>query len=174
LKTIGVTDILAVAAVGGITDKFAPGVLSVPDQIIDYTHSREQSFFSEQFRADNHIDFTWPYDQDLREILLKAAADAGLTALDGATYAAVQGPRLETAAEIRRLARDGCDLVGMTGMPEACLAREAELPYATLAVAANWAAGITNNVLAMDEIQQTLAGGIDDVKTIIANVIKQL
>ncbi|WP_417541543.1 S-methyl-5'-thioinosine phosphorylase [Methylophaga thalassica] len=174
LKTIGVTDILAVAAVGGITDKFAPGVLAVPDQIIDYTHGREQSFFSEQFRADNHIDFTWPYDQELREILLKAAADAGLTALDGATYAAVQGPRLETAAEIRRLARDGCDLVGMTGMPEACLAREAELSYATLAVVANWAAGITNNVLTMDEIQQTLAGGIDDVKTIIANVMKQL
>lgn len=174
LKAIGVTDILAVAAVGGITDKFAPGVLSVPDQIIDYTHSREQSFFSEQFRADNHIDFTWPYDGELRETLLKAAADAGLSALDGATYAAVQGPRLETAAEIRRLARDGCDLVGMTGMPEACLAREAELPYATLAVVANWAAGITNNVLTMDEIQQTLAEGIDDVKTIIANVIKQL
>ncbi|SFJ88616.1 S-methyl-5'-thioinosine phosphorylase [Methylophaga sulfidovorans] len=174
LKAIGVTDILAVAAVGGITDKFTPGVLSVPDQIIDYTHSREQSFFSEQFRADNHIDFTWPYDDELRETLLKAAADAGLSALDGATYAAVQGPRLETAAEIRRLARDGCDLVGMTGMPEACLAREAELPYATLAVVANWAAGITNNVLTMDEIQQTLAEGIDDVKTIIANVIKQL
>ncbi len=174
LKAIGVTDILAVAAVGGITDKFAPGVLAVPDQIIDYTHSREQSFFSEQFRADNHIDFTWPYDSELREALLKAATDASLSVLDGATYAAVQGPRLETAAEIRRLANDGCDLVGMTGMPEACLAREAELPYATLAVVANWAAGITDNVLTMNEIQQTLADGIDDVKTIIANVIKQI
>lgn len=174
LKVIGVTDILAVAAVGGITDKFAPGMLSVPDQIIDYTHSREQSFFSEHFRADNHIDFTWPYDAELRKALLNAASDAGLSVHDGATYAAVQGPRLETAAEIRRLERDGCDLVGMTGMPEACLAREAELRYATLAIVANWAAGKTENVLTMTEIQQTLANGIDDVKSIIAHVIERL
>lgn len=174
LSAIGVTDILAIAAVGGITEKFGPGVLSVPDQIIDYTHSREQSFFSERFRADNHIDFTWPYDAELRETILKATANAGLTAVDGATYAAVQGPRLETAAEIRRLEKDGCDLVGMTGMPEACLAREAELPYATLAIVANWAAGKTKDVLTMTEIQHTLAAGIDDVKSIIAHVIKQL
>ncbi|GAA0214394.1 MULTISPECIES: S-methyl-5'-thioinosine phosphorylase [Methylophaga] len=174
LKVIGVTDILAVAAVGGITDKYAPGVLSVPDQIIDYTHSREQSFFSERFRADNHIDFTWPYDAELRQTLLSAATDAGLSVNDGATYAAVQGPRLETAAEIRRLERDGCDLVGMTGMPEACLAREAELRYATLAIVANWAAGKTENVLTMTEIQQTLANGIDDVKSIIAHVIERI
>ena len=174
LKVIGVTDILAVAAVGGITDKYAPGVLSVPDQIIDYTHSREQSFVSERFRADNHIDFTWPYDAELRQTLLSAATDAGLSVNDGATYAAVQGPRLETAAEIRRLERDGCDLVGMTGMPEACLAREAELRYATLTIVANWAAGKTENVLTMTEIQQTLANGIDDVKSIIAHVIERL
>ena len=174
LKVIGVTDILAVAAVGGITDKYAPGVLSVPDQIIDYTHSREQSFFSERFRADNHIDFTWPYDAELRQVLLSAATDAGLLVHDGSTYAAVQGPRLETAAEIRRLERDGCDLVGMTGMPEACLAREAELRYATLTIVANWAAGKTENVLTMTEIQQTLANGIDDVKSIIAHVIERI
>ena len=174
LKVIGVTDILAVAAVGGITDKYAPGLLSVPDQIIDYTHSREQSFFSERFRADNHTDFTWPYDAELRQVLLNAAIDASLSAHDGATYAAVQGPRLETAAEIRRLERDGCDLVGMTGMPEACLAREAELRYATLTIVANWAAGKTENVLTMTEIQQTLANGIDDVKSIIAHVIERI
>lgn len=174
LKVIGVTDILAVAAVGGITDKYAPGVLSVPDQIIDYTHNREQSFFSERFRADNHIDFTWPYDAELRQVLLSAATDAGLLVHDGSTYAAVQGPRLETAAEIRRLERDGCDLVGMTGMPEACLAREAELRYATLTIVANWAAGKTENVLTMTEIQQTLANGIDDVKSIIAHVIERI
>lgn len=174
LKKAGVTSIIGVAAVGGITSKYGPSVLVVPDQIIDYTHSREHTFFSEQFRADNHIDFTWPYDAELRQALLNAAQSRNLSIIDGATYGAVQGPRLETAAEIKRMANDGCDLVGMTGMPEASLAREAELPYASLAIVANWAAGVSPELLTMAQIQQTLSAGIGEVKDLIAQFIEQM
>lgn len=170
LKQLGVSHIVAVAAVGGIGEVFAPGRLVVPDQLIDYTHDREQSFFSDAFSADRHIDFTWPYHAELRQMLLQSAQAAKLILIDGATYGAVQGPRLETAAEIRRLARDGCDLVGMTGMPEAYLAREAGLPYATLAVVANWAAGIADSELSMDDIHHTLEAGIENVRKVIAGL----
>ena len=171
LQSVGVTHIIAAAAVGGISEEQAPGTLSVPDQIIDYTHGREQSFYSDDFSADKHIDFTWPYDSALRQALLNEGKHLNLRLVDKATYGAVQGPRLETAAEIRRMANDGCDLVGMTGMPEAYLAREAGIAYATLAVVANWAAGITDEVLTMEEINRTLAAGMDDVKAVIAGVI---
>ena len=171
LKQSGVTHILAVAAVGGIGEQYGPGTLAVPDQIIDYTHGREQSFFSDAFSADKHIDFTYPYHPAVREAILNIAMELGLNPVDGGTYGAVQGPRLETAAEIRRMARDGCDLVGMTGMPEAYLAKEAGIDYATLAVVANWAAGVTESELSMAEIEQTLAAGIDNVQAVIAGVI---
>lgn len=171
MKQLGASHIVAVAAVGGISEKFAPGTLAVPDQIIDYTYAREQSFFSDDFSAEKHIDFTWPYHADSRRKLLKVGASLGLKLVDGGTYGAVQGPRLETAAEIRRMAQDGCDLVGMTGMPEAYLAKEAGLAYATLAVVANWAAGVTDAELTMDEINRTLAAGIDNVRAVIAGVI---
>jgi len=171
MKQVGVTQILAVAAVGGITADYGPGTLAIPDQIIDYTHGREQSFFSDDFSSDKHIDFTWPYDETMRLNILKAANSLEQAIIDGGTYGAVQGPRLETAAEIRRMAQDGCDLVGMTGMPEACLAREAGLDYATLAVVANWAAGIDEGELTMQQIHDTLAQGIDSVRALIARVI---
>ncbi|KGM06471.1 5'-methylthioadenosine phosphorylase [Methylophaga thiooxydans] len=171
LSQLGVTDIIAVAAVGGITTDFGPGALAVPDQLIDYTYGREQSFYSDDFSVDKHIDFTWPYTESLRQNILHAATTSQLKVIAGATYGAVQGPRLETAAEIRRMARDGCDIVGMTGMPEAYLARELELNYATLAVVANWAAGIAEGELTMQQISETLADGIDNVRMLIAGVI---
>lgn len=172
LRQAGVTDILAVAAVGGITANYGPGSLATPDQIIDYTYGREQSFYSDDFSADKHIDFTWPYTESLRQKILQVAAKQTLQVWDGATYGAVQGPRLETAAEICRIAQDGCDLVGMTGMPEAYLARELGMNYATLAVVANWAAGIVDGeTLSMQQISDTLSAGIDNVRTIISGVI---
>lgn len=174
LKQLDVSHIVAVAAVGGITESCGPGVLAVPDQIIDYTHGREQSFFSDDFSADKHIDFSWPYHVGLRQLMLRAGNSLRLGLVDGGTYGAVQGPRLETAAEIRRMQRDGCDLVGMTGMPEAYLAREAGIHYATLAVVANWAAGIADDELTMDDINRTLAAGIDNVRNVIAGVIDLL
>jgi 5'-methylthioadenosine phosphorylase len=118
-----------------------PGILVVPDQIIDYTYGREFTFFDGLNRPVTHIDFTFPYCPVLRERVLDAARTAKEHCIDGGTYAAVQGPRLETAAEIRRFERDGADMIGMTGMPEASLAKELGLSYATIAVVVNHAAG---------------------------------
>lgn len=154
LKQQGVTQIVAVATVGGITADFPPGSLAVPDQIIDYTWGRASTFFegaaSDGDGIVRHIDFTQPFDTSLRESLLKVVAAKGEALHDGGTYAATQGPRLETAAEIKRLARDGADMVGMTGMPEAALARELGLPYALLAVVVNAAAGTGASSRAID------------------------
>ncbi len=141
LKEAGATGILSVASVGGIRTDFAPGTLVVPHQIIDYTWGRESTYFDEVDKRVVHIDFTNPYDEVLRRRLVAAAVSAAEPIVDGAVYGATQGPRLETAAEVSRLERDGVDVVGMTGMPEAALARELELPYAALNVVANWAAG---------------------------------
>ena len=140
LRSVGVTWIVSVASVGGIGGAMAPGVLVVPDQIIDYTWGRESSYQNGTQEKVIHIDFTHPYDSGVRSAILTAAAAQGEPVIDGAVYATTQGPRLETAAEIIRLERDGADIVGMTGMPEAALARELEIPYAALCVVANWAA----------------------------------
>lgn len=141
LRECGVREIVSVASVGGIRADLGPGTLAVPDQIIDYTWGRASTFFEGTDMPVNHVDFTHPYSSSLRARILAAAAAAGEALADGATYAATQGPRLETAAEIDRLERDGCHLVGMTGMPEAVLARELEIDYAAIAVVANYAAG---------------------------------
>jgi 5'-methylthioinosine phosphorylase len=141
LRDLKVDGVFAVATVGGIRDDLAPGALVVPDQIIDYTHGRKSTFFEGADAPVTHVDFTLPYSSRLRAALRDAATACGEPVVDGGVYACTQGPRLETAAEIARLARDGADMVGMTGMPEAALAREAELDYATLAVVVNHAAG---------------------------------
>ncbi len=139
LKSIGVEAVIAISTVGGIREDLLPGVLAVPDQIVDYTHGRANSYFNEEQVV--HVEFTDPYDAGLRAQLLSAGKKAGVEIVGGGVYAATQGPRLETAAEINRLERDGCDMVGMTGMPEAALARELELRYAVCAVVLNRAAG---------------------------------
>ncbi len=141
LREEGATEIVAVASVGGIRADLGPGTLVVPHQIIDYTWGRRSTFFEGGDVPVSHVDFTAPYSEPLRQKLLAAARACGETLLDGAVYAATQGPRLETAAEIDRLERDGADLVGMTGMPEAALARELDLGYAAIAVVVNHAAG---------------------------------
>jgi 5'-methylthioinosine phosphorylase len=141
LKDLKVEGVVAVATVGGIRAGIDPGSLVLPHQIIDYTHSRKATFFEGPDVPVTHIDFTQPYSEPLRAELLGAAAACGEPMIDGAVYACTQGPRLETAAEIERIAHDGGDIVGMTGMPEAALAREAALDYATLAVVVNHAAG---------------------------------
>ena len=141
LKDAGATRIASVATVGGIRHEFGPGVLIVPDQIIDYTWGRASTFFEGPGAKVTHIDFTEPYSGELRQAILAAAKACGEAIADGGCYGATQGPRLETAAEIARMERDGADLVGMTAMPEAALAREAGLEYAAIAVVANHAAG---------------------------------
>jgi 5'-methylthioinosine phosphorylase len=141
LQEQGARRVVSVASVGGIRADLSPGVIVVPDQIIDYTHGRAFTYFDGRDRSVVHIDFTYPYSPELRAQILDAARRADETCLDGGVYAAVQGPRLETAAEVTRLERDGADMVGMTGMPEASLARELGLNYATIAVVVNHAAG---------------------------------
>jgi 5'-methylthioadenosine phosphorylase len=141
LRAAGADDIVSIATVGGIRADLLPGTLAIPDQIIDYTWGRESSFHSPGKGEVRHIDFTHPYCETLRQRLLRAAGAAQEPVVAGGTYAATQGPRLETAAEIGRLERDGADMVGMTGMPEAALARELGLCYAAIAVVVNHAAG---------------------------------
>ena len=141
LKDLGARRVLAINTVGGITERFGPRVLALPDQLIDYTWGRTSSFWDGEGGEVLHVDFGDPYTPSLRRDVLAAAAKSGTALVDGGCYGATQGPRLETKAEIARMRRDGCDLVGMTGMPEAGLARELGLDYACLAVVANWAAG---------------------------------
>ena len=141
LKAIGAQRVLAINTVGGITERFGPRVLALPDQLIDYTWGRTSSFWDGEGGDVLHVDFGDPYTPSLRQAVRGAAARSGTALVDGGCYGATQGPRLETRAEIARMRRDGCDLVGMTGMPEAGLARELGLDYACLAVVANWAAG---------------------------------
>lgn len=169
LRQLGVERVVAINAVGGIGAEYAPRTLGVPDQLIDYTHGRLSSFSDFEGEQVQHIDFSEPYTAGLRHALLTAGARAGVALVDGGVYGATQGPRLETRAEIARLRRDGCDLVGMTGMPEAALAREAGLQYAGLAVVANWAAGCGDAAeISLDEIYANLADGMQQVRRVLA------
>lgn len=160
LKQLGVTEIVAVAAVGGIGKAMAPGQLAIPDQLIDYSYGREHTFFADDLAHVTHIDFTEPYTASLRRRILQAAHNADLELIPSGTYGCTQGPRLETVAEIKRMAQDGCDLVGMTGMPEAALARELDIAYANISVVANWGAGIVSGEITMAEIEKNLEGGM--------------
>lgn len=160
LREVGVSDIVGMTAVGGISQDMQPGVLCVPDQIIDYTYGRHHTYFEGNESGVRHVDFSEPYCQALRDRLVSAGERAGLSLLTKGTYGATQGPRLETAAEIQRLARDGCDLVGMTGMPEAGLARELGLCYANLSLVVNWAAGLSPGPISMEEIETQLSSGV--------------
>jgi 5'-methylthioinosine phosphorylase len=175
LKDAGADRIVSVASVGSIRKDLKPGSLAVPDQIVDYTWGRRSTFFEGSGSPVNHIDFTEPFSASLRKVLLKAAADCKEKVLDGGVYAATQGPRLETAAEINRLERDGAEIVGMTGMPEAALAREISLEYATIAVVANYAAGRGDSAHAipLDKIGAILEEAMGRVRRIIEKVCEE-
>lgn len=160
LKQLGVTEIIAVAAVGGIGALMAPGHIAIPDQLIDYSYGREHTFFADDLEQVTHIDFTEPYSPHLRKRIIQGAHNGGIAITETGTYGCTQGPRLETIAEIKRMAQDGCDLVGMTGMPEAALARELELDYANISVVANWGAGIVEGEITMAEIEKNLEVGM--------------
>jgi len=174
LKELGVKTVIAVAAVGSIHPDMQPIDLVIPHQLIDYTWSREHTFFAEDLSHVTHIDFSHPYCESLRSQLLAAAQQVDFKVHSEGVYGATQGPRLETAAEINRMEREGCDIVGMTGMPEAALARELELCYATCAVVVNPAAGRGAAPITMDEIEKNLRGGIQQVRQLLAEVIQTL
>ena len=172
LQMAGVTRIIAVNAVGGITDAMDAQAICIPDQIIDYTHGRADTFFDGIFQPLDHIDFSFPYDSQLTQKLHEVACSANILVQFKGVYGATQGPRLETAAEVIRLERDGCDIVGMTGMPEAVLARELNIPYACLALVVNKAAGKSDELITMDDIRSALKVGIANIQTIIDHFLQ--
>lgn len=176
LKDHGIEAVIGVAAVGGISPDVPPGSLVVPDQIVDYTYGRAHTFFEDEDAPVVHVDFTYPYDEPLRQRLLAAAAKAEVPITAAGVYGATQGPRLESAAEINRMDRDGCTIVGMTGMPEAALAREAELAYAHLAVIVNEAAGrgAPGEIITMDIIRGHMERGMGQVVDVLRAVATDL
>lgn len=165
LHAAGVQRVIAVNAVGGISPEFPPGTLAIPDQLIDYSWGRAHTFTQGGVGPVQHVDFTEPYSRSMRAVLLAAAGRSGQRVHDGGVYAVTQGPRLETAAEINRLARDGCDLVGMTGMPEAGLARELGLEYACCAVVVNFAAGRGGDIHA--DFERWVEAGMADARVLL-------
>ena len=173
LQQLGATHIVAVNAVGGIHSEMVSGRIAVPHQIVDYTYGRENTFFDGDFRPLDHIDLTHPYDETLRQALMLAGKQAGLSVSDFGVYAATQGPRLETIAEIVRLERDGCDLVGMTGMPEAALARELNIPYASICLVVNPAAGKSDGEITMDEIRAVIGTGMGQVRDMLGALLEK-
>ncbi|NJM33104.1 MAG: S-methyl-5'-thioinosine phosphorylase [Limnobacter sp.] len=173
LSQLEIDGIVAIASVGAINPTLKTGLLVIPDQIIDYTHGRPSTFFEGTEEPVRHIDFTWPYDASLRA-LIHSAADASEEPVHlGGCYACTQGPRLETAAEVRRLAQDGADLVGMTGMPEAALARELDIPYAHLALVVNAAAGIgeSSQAISHAQIAEVVEEGMGRVMAVLKSLV---
>ncbi|MES1953473.1 S-methyl-5'-thioinosine phosphorylase [Salinisphaera hydrothermalis] len=172
LADAGCRQVIAIAAVGGITEAMAPGRIVVPHQLIDYSWGRAHTFYDDASAGElDHIDFTDPYTPALRQALINAAAGLGFDPAEAAVYGVTQGPRLETAAEINHMERDGCDIVGMTGMPEAGLAREAGLDYACASVVVNKAAGRTGGLAIHAEIEATLARAMSNIEAWLEAVL---
>jgi purine nucleoside phosphorylase len=162
-----------VNAVGGIAASMQTGAIVIADQIIDYTYGREHTYFDGSGNTLEHVDFSQPYCPLLRARLLRAATAAGVAVIDGAVYGATQGPRLESAAEIDRLQGDGCDIVGMTGMPEAALACELQLNYAALCLVVNPAAGRSREPLTLAKMQSVMAAGMLDIQKIMHAALRE-
>ncbi len=173
-RRLQVGGIVAVNAVGAISSRYVPGTLSVPDQLIDYTWGRAHSFSMNSGDSLQHAEFARPFSGRLHAGLINAAAVAQVNLAAGGCIGVTQGPRLETAAEIQRCKRDGCDLVGMTTMPEAALAREAGLDYASLCVHANWAAGLGDEPVTMAAIDATLKAAMVAARSVLATLFEEL
>lgn len=167
LAELGVRSVIAINAVGGIDPALAPGALVLPDQLIDYSWGRVSSFSDDADEPLAHIEFAEPFAGPARQAVLAAAVRSGVSVHSGGCYGVTQGPRLETAAEIARLARDGCSLVGMTAMPEAALAREAGIDYCSLCVIANPAAGLSAEPISIEDIHRVLAAAMAQVRTLL-------
>ena len=174
-----VNEIISITAVGGITKSFETLKLVVPDNLIDYTWGRDHTFYEGDKRSKDvtgvfldHIDFTQPFSESVRNNIIQAAKLSDIPIIDYGVYAVTQGPRLETAAEIEKLKRDGADIVGMTAMPEAALARELGIPYGKLSMVVNAAAGIHQSELTMEEIMNNLKITSEEVLKVLLNYSK--
>ena len=173
LSRLGVKHIVAVNAVGSISPSMPPGSMVIPDQVIDYTYGREHTRYDDGINLD-HIDFTVPFCPDISTKLLLAFRRQKLPVINGGVYGCTQGPRLETAAEVERMRRDGCDLIGMTLMPEASLAREFGIDYASVCLVANWCAGVSSDeALSIDAIMETIHNNVNQLKKGLSEFLKQ-
>jgi len=173
LKELGVNNVLALAAVGGIDTDCQPGALIIPQQILDYTYGREMTFFDQEGDV-SHAEFTEPYSTVMRKILIKASQENEIDVVKQGVYAVTQGPRFETAAEIVRYARDGATIVGMTAMPEAVLARELGLAYTTIALSVNYAAGVENGVIKHSDIHMAYTSAADKLYKLLNVSLEEL
>ena len=173
LKILGADAIIGLNTVGAISSLRRPGQIGVPDQLLDYTWGREQTIYDGRRGIVNHIDFTLPFSADVRDGILSAAASAGVDCYDGGVYATTQGPRLETAAEIDRLERDGADYVGMTAMPEAAIAREVGLDYACIAMVVNQAAG-RGDIPIHDDVEASTSAARDATMSTLQAFFRQV
>lgn len=167
LKSLGVKKIIAVNAVGAAVTDLQGGDIVIPDQLIDYTWGREHTYSDGNNDGVDHIDFTQPFDVALRDKLVEAAASIDLPVVPEGVYGVTQGPRLETAAEVRKLAKDGCSIIGMTAMPEAALAKELGLAYASISIVANLGAGLSEVELTIEDIQAVVAAGLAKIQSLI-------
>ncbi|WP_404361869.1 S-methyl-5'-thioinosine phosphorylase [Marinobacter sp.] len=174
LQEVGVKTLVGVNAVGGIHPAMGPAHIVIPDQLIDYTWGRGHTFYEGDLEEVTHIDFTFPYSDRGRQELIRAALDLGLSYSESGVYGATQGPRLETAAEVLRMERDGCDIVGMTGMPEAALAAELGMDYVCLGLVVNWAAGKSDHIITMAEIQAAIDEGMAGIRAILERSVHPL
>ncbi len=174
LREQGVSNVISVATVGGIRADLAPGTIVVPDQIIDYTHGRDATFYDTRDTSYTNANFTLPYCPALRGRILRSADDMRQPCLDGGVYAATQGPRLDSIAEVKRYERDGADMVGMTGMPETALAMELGLSYATIALVVNYAAGRGDNQqgVNMEQVKATAGAAMERIRSILECVVR--
>lgn len=171
LKEQGIKGIVAIGSVGGIRHDMSPGTLVVPDDILDYTWGRSHTYFEGPDRPVVHVDFTHPYDLALRARVLDAARAASIDVIDGGIYACTQGPRLESVAEVHRMEKDGADMIGMTGMPEAALARELGIPYASLCVVSNWSAGRGESIDEVVFAEGLREKGLTYVQTLLTQLV---
>jgi len=171
-RELGVERILSINAAGAISRGVKPGDIVIPDQVIDMTHGRHSTFYDGDEVV--HIDFTMPYCPELRNAIIDAGREAGLQLAGSGTYICVNGPRLESRAEIEFFAHIGADIVGMTGMPEACLARELELCFAAVSVATNYAAGIYGGRLTTTEVVETMKAARERIKNLLNETLKAI
>lgn len=175
LHSVGVDHLLAVATVGSIQEALSPGEIVLPHQMIDYTYGRENTYYDGIERPVMHIDFTQPYSEKIRKTCINAANNMQQTIHQAGVYACVQGPRLETAAEINRYEQDGATVIGMTGMPEAALARELNMHYAALCPIANHAAGRGESAesIQYDKMMERLSVTMQTVRSLIIETIRE-
>jgi 5'-methylthioinosine phosphorylase len=175
LHQLGVGKIIGLSNVGGIRSDMTPGYFAFPDQLLDYTNNRANSFYEEDFDFSRHIDFSKPFSAELHHQLVEAAQSLGLNFTEAATYGVTQGPRFETIAEINRMERDGCDIVGMTAMPESALARELEIQYAIIAIVASKAAGRSDGLnVDISDIHAVVQQSLGQVYELLRSVISTL